>query len=135
VVSVNPAGEASSQVRPRKSYQPQAHYLSKPVRLDALEKCVHSIADFWLTTVKLSESMRDEEQIERSVGWVSIPRQNHHIRLRVQWMASTGRFATARWGLIARMSGLPHGPCRLLCGRQCPDEITLICTTGDKASR
>jgi hypothetical protein len=33
------------------------------VRLDALEKCVVGIADFWLITVKLSESMPGEEQI------------------------------------------------------------------------
>ena len=37
-----------------KSYQLQANcYLSKPVQLDAFEKLVGSINDFWLTKVKL----------------------------------------------------------------------------------
>jgi len=37
-----------------KSYQLQANcYLSKPVQLDAFERLVRSINDFWLTQVKL----------------------------------------------------------------------------------
>ena len=37
-----------------RSYQLQANcYLSKPVQLDAFEKLVGSINDFWLTKVKL----------------------------------------------------------------------------------
>jgi chemotaxis family two-component system response regulator Rcp1 len=47
-----------------KTYQPRADcYLSKPVRIEDFEKCVHGIAHFWLTTVKLSESMPSEEQV------------------------------------------------------------------------
>lgn len=39
-----------------KSYQLQANcYLSKPMQLDAFEKMVRSINDFWLTRVKLPQ--------------------------------------------------------------------------------
>ena len=42
-----------------KSYQLQANcYLSKPVQLDAFEKVVKSINDFWLTKVKLPPQKR-----------------------------------------------------------------------------
>jgi two-component system, chemotaxis family, response regulator Rcp1 len=42
-----------------KSYQLQANcYLSKPVQLDAFEKLVKSINDFWLTRVKLPPQVR-----------------------------------------------------------------------------
>ena len=38
----------------QKSYELRANcYLSKPVQLDAFEKLVGSINDFWLTKVKL----------------------------------------------------------------------------------
>jgi chemotaxis family two-component system response regulator Rcp1 len=40
-----------------KSYHLQANcYLSKPVQLDAFEKLVKSINDFWLTKVKLPQN-------------------------------------------------------------------------------
>jgi two-component system, chemotaxis family, response regulator Rcp1 len=55
---------SEAEVEIAKSYQPHADcYLTKPVRIEEFEKCVHGIADFWLTTVKLSESMPSEEQI------------------------------------------------------------------------
>ena len=44
-----------------KSYQLQANcYLSKPVQLDAFEKLVGSINDFWLTKVKLPQQRPDK---------------------------------------------------------------------------
>jgi two-component system, chemotaxis family, response regulator Rcp1 len=42
-----------------KSYQLQANsYLCKPVELDAFDKVVKSINDFWLTTAKLPQGVK-----------------------------------------------------------------------------
>jgi CheY-like chemotaxis protein len=44
-----------------KSYQLQANcYLSKPVELDAFERVVKSIDEFWLTQVKLASWEQSE---------------------------------------------------------------------------
>jgi two-component system, chemotaxis family, response regulator Rcp1 len=49
--------EAESDIL--KSYQLQANcYLSKPVQLDAFERVVKSINDFWLLKVKLAQQKR-----------------------------------------------------------------------------
>ena len=50
--------DADADVDILKSYQLKANaYLSKPVQLDAFERLVVSIGDFWITQVKLPQNL------------------------------------------------------------------------------